>query len=69
MAWPTDGRVTIKSLGNGAGKVNGAQLLGSRDRLEWQQTPEGLVIDLPAERPCQFAWCLRVSGKGLRAAQ
>jgi alpha-L-fucosidase len=66
MAWPTDRKVTIKSLASGAGEITRVQLLGSEGKLDWEQTPEGLVVHLPAEKPCRFAWCLKVSGANLK---
>ena len=62
MAWPADGRVVIRSLAAGAGAVRDVRLLGSEAKLEWKQTAEGLEVRLPAERPCDFAWGLRIEG-------
>ena len=65
MAWPEDGTVNVTSLAEAAGEVTGVELLGSDAKFEWKQTPAGLEVKLPAEKPCKFAWGLRVSGKGL----
>jgi alpha-L-fucosidase len=62
MAWPEDGKVVIRSLADNAGKVTGVHLLGSEAKLDWEQTPAGLVVKLPAAKPCQFAWGLRIAG-------
>jgi alpha-L-fucosidase len=62
MAWPADGKVVIRSLGSAAGAVSGVTLLGSAEKLKWTQTAEGLQVQLPAQRPCDFAWGLRVEG-------
>jgi alpha-L-fucosidase len=69
MAWPEDGKVTIRSLAAGAGEITGVSLLGSPAKLAWRQTPDGLVVQLPAEKPCDHAWCLEVSGAGLKPAR
>jgi alpha-L-fucosidase len=69
MAWPDDGKVTIRSLGEGAGEITGVSLLGSRAALVWKQTPEGLVVTMPAQPPGKFAWGLRVSGNDLKPAR
>ena len=60
MGWPADGRVVIRSLAAAAGPVTGVQLLGSVEKLAWTQTAEGLAVQLPAQRPCDFAWGLRI---------
>ena len=67
MAWPADGKVTIRSLAEGAGKISEVALLGSRAKLHWQQTEDGLVVNLPAQQPCQFAYGLKIVGAGLKA--
>jgi len=63
MAWPTDGRVVIRSLAEGAGKISDVGLLGSQAKLVWNQTTNGLVVKLPQTQPCQFAFCLKISGQ------
>ena len=41
------GEVTIHSLKNGMEKVKSVSLLGSKGKIKWQQTVEGLVINCP----------------------
>jgi len=67
MAWPADGRVIVRSLAEGAGKVTGVALLGHSAQVDWQQTGDGLVVKLPAEKPCEFASCLKIVGANLKA--
>jgi alpha-L-fucosidase len=67
MAWPTNGKATIRSLAEGAGKIEEVTLLGSPAKLDWQQTEDGVVVHLPPQRPCQFAFSLKVVGAGLKA--
>ncbi len=62
MAWPRDRKIVIRSLPEGAGKPTTINLLGSKDRLEWRQTKDGLEVELPRRQPCEFAWCLRIDG-------
>jgi alpha-L-fucosidase len=66
LAWPQNRRLTIKSLAQGSTLVKGAikdvRLLGYTGRLEWRQTPEGLIADLPAKPPCDYAVTLRIKG-------
>jgi len=68
-AWHEDGRVTIRSLATPAGKVTDVALLGCRERLDWKQTDEGLLVHLPAARPCLFAYGLKVTGGNLKTAK
>ena len=68
MAWPADGKVTVHALATPAGKVSDVTLLGSKDKLEWEQTGDGLTLHLPAAKPCEFAYGLKVTGQSLKAA-
>ena len=68
MAWPADGKTTIGSLATPAGKISRVTLLGSQEQLDWQQTDDGLMVNLPAAKPCQFAYGLRITGENLKAA-
>jgi len=56
--------VTITSLGSGAGlldaSVKSVTLLGSREKLIWDQTTNGLVIKCPAKVPSQISVAFRI---------
>jgi alpha-L-fucosidase len=67
MAWPEDGTAVIRSLATPAGKVTGVELLGCREKLDWRQTNDGLIVHLPGTKPCQFAYGLKVTGENLKA--
>ena len=67
MAWPADGKATLRSLATPAGKVTAVTLLGSPENLQWQQTAGGLVVQLPAKKPCKFAFGLKIAGDNLKA--
>ncbi len=67
MAWPADGKVTIHSLASAAGKIDNVTLLGDKDKLDWKQTGDGLVVNLPATKPCDFAYGLKITGQNLKA--
>jgi alpha-L-fucosidase len=67
MAWPAEGKAVIRSLAEGAGKVTGVALLGNHAMLNWKQTAEGLTINLPTEKPGQFAYGLKITGENLKA--
>jgi alpha-L-fucosidase len=62
LAWPQDGRLIVKSLATVP--VQSVELLGSRATLKWTRTAEGLVVELPAERPCDNAFALKISPAG-----
>jgi alpha-L-fucosidase len=67
LAWPDSGSVTIKSLAAGSRlalrKIRKVELLGSKTRLQWSPDPSGLIVKLPAQRPCDYAFVLKISGE------
>jgi alpha-L-fucosidase len=55
--------VTLKSL---AGKkVRRVEMLGLREAIQWNQTSAGLVITIPAKRPCKYAYTFRITSESL----
>jgi alpha-L-fucosidase len=65
MNWPGDQAVTITSLAGGKpvqGKVAQVELLGHAGNLPFTQDAEGLKVRFPAEKPCDYAYALRISG-------
>ncbi len=65
LAWPEDGTLVVRSLASGAGRVQDVTLLGFPGKIKWTQTDQGLVAVLPAQRPCDYVYGLRVRGRGL----
>jgi alpha-L-fucosidase len=62
MKWPETGTVAIRSLAQGqAPSVAAVNLLGHVEPLRFDQEAGGLVVTLPALKPCDFAQCLRIS--------
>ncbi len=59
--WPTDGKLLVPGLKN---TVRRARLLANNERLEATNTPEGVVIDVPAKPldPIDTVIVLRVRG-------
>ncbi|MCX7008148.1 MAG: alpha-L-fucosidase [Kiritimatiellaeota bacterium] len=57
--------LVIESLGTDAKllekPVQSVTLLGSHDKVEWKQNPEGLVVHCPAELPLHYAVVLKIS--------
>jgi alpha-L-fucosidase len=69
MGWPTDGQVTIRSLAalpGVTGKIGNVTLLGYRGELKWTHDNNGLTIQLPAQKPCDYAVAFKVTGQDLR---
>ncbi|MGC3957983.1 MAG: alpha-L-fucosidase [Verrucomicrobiota bacterium] len=64
MGTPTNA-VMIKSLGTNAGlltkQIAKIKLLGSREKLKWQQTPEALVIERPQNQPSSVALAFKIT--------
>jgi alpha-L-fucosidase len=47
-------------------KIASVVLLGSDARLTFQQQPDGLRIQLPAQAPGKYAYAFRVTFEGVR---
>ena len=66
LGWPADGQLIIRSLARPAGQrgdaITGVSLLGHNGALVWKQTADGLVVTLPAEKPCDYTTTLKISG-------
>ena len=64
LAWPANGKVTIRSLGTasprGGRPVHRVTLLGSAATLKWTREASGLAVELPAQKPCDFAYALKM---------
>jgi alpha-L-fucosidase len=65
LVWPDNGRVTIKSLAEGSAlylrAIEKVALLGSQEPLRWIRDRDGLAIELPSHRPCDYAFTLEIS--------
>jgi alpha-L-fucosidase len=59
LGWPADGKVTIHSLGGT--RIQNVELLGSESKLTWQESADGLHIQLPLQTRCRYACAYRVS--------
>ena len=65
LAWPENGKLVVNSLPDDAHQIASVELLGFDGQLPWKQTDEGLVVELPAEPPCDYAVTLKISGTDL----
>ena len=67
MGWPTNG-VNITSLGASAKlldqKIGNIELLGSKEKIKWNQTDDALVISQPETEPNDFAVVFKISLRG-----
>lgn len=66
MAWPTDGRILIKSLGKKnktvpSLRVKTVSLLGHKKKLIFHQNEEALSVSLPVEMPNQISLVLKIN--------
>jgi len=63
LTWPDSGKLVIKSLVAGANRlrVKDVSLLGHDGNLEWKQTAKGLEVRLPAAKPCDYAFALKIN--------
>ena len=66
MGWPEQSQLTISPLAANrpyvAGKIQQVKLLGSDKKLPWKQDETGLTVQLPPEKPCDYACALKTEG-------
>ena len=69
LGWPEDGQLTIRSLAKPGGQninnITAINLLGYDGKLEWKQTPNELVVTLPAQKVSEFTAALKITGTDL----
>lgn len=61
LAWPENGKLLVKSLDHSRTKVTAVSLLGHKGKLKWTQSAAGLSVDLPAQKPCDYAFAFRIA--------
>jgi alpha-L-fucosidase len=73
LAWPEDGKLRIKSLAAASEltkrEIKTVQMLGSKARVKWKRSPAGLIVELPKEKPGNYAFTLKVFPVDRAAAQ
>jgi alpha-L-fucosidase len=72
MDWPGE-QAVITALAAGtqslpAGKIEKVELLGHPGTLEFTQDGAGLKVMLPAGKPCDIAYSLKITGLQIAAA-
>lgn len=67
LAW-SDGPVSIRSLGKSKTKdlkIKSVSMLGTDEELVWEQKNEGLMVNFPDEKPCDYAQILKILLSGI----
>ena len=68
LGWPERGEAVIQSLGADLTLLPRAiakvEMLGVAEPLRWSRGSRGLRVRLPAERPCDHAFVLRITPEG-----
>jgi alpha-L-fucosidase len=59
LEWPEEETVTLTALAGT--KVTGVEMLGLREPVKWTKTDRGLVITVPAKRPCKYAYTFKIA--------
>jgi alpha-L-fucosidase len=70
LGWPEDGKLSIRSLARFPGvtaKIASITLLGGGDApLKFTHDEQALTVELPAQKPCDYAVALKITGESLR---
>jgi alpha-L-fucosidase len=63
LVWPTSGEAVIRSLARTVGSelVQSVALVGGDAKLRFEQSADGLHVQLPAESSSKYAYALRVT--------
>ncbi len=73
MGWPASGTFTVRTLASDApgikGTVSSVRLLGSKEKVKWTRDATGLVVTLPAQKPGEHAYVLKIQGLDLAASE
>ncbi len=69
LGWPADGKLVVRSLAAPAGKIRKVSLLGYKQKVDWQQTAEGLVVTLPAQKVSEYTCAIKITGSDLKPVE
>jgi alpha-L-fucosidase len=63
MGWPEDQKLSIRTLrlGGPVNEIHSVKLLGAEKPLNFKRTETALEVELPPERPCRYAYAIKVS--------
>lgn len=68
LGWPEDGKVLVRSLATPAGKIESVSVLGADKPVTWQQTDEGLTVNVPSRQVSKYTCALKITGQHLKPA-
>jgi alpha-L-fucosidase len=69
LGWPDDGKLVVKSLARtGQGQISDVRLLGSKSKLTWSQSSQGLTVTLPPGQLSPYTCAIRIHGTDLKPA-
>ncbi len=64
LNWPEDGKILIKNLKAGSehypNEIKSISMIGSDEKITWNRTPAGLEVTFPKEKPCEWAFSLKI---------
>lgn len=64
LNWPEDGKILIKNLKAGSEhytkEIESISMIGSDEPITWNRTAEGLEVTFPKEKPCEWAFVLKI---------
>jgi alpha-L-fucosidase len=64
LAWPENGKLTIRSLRTGSDftkrEIKTVQMLGSKAPVKWTRTNDGLIVELPSQKPGDYPFALKI---------
>jgi len=70
LGWPDNGKVVIRSLSktddSGVNKIRRVNLLGYKGKLNFTQTTEGLMVELPDKKISDLTCSLKITGSNLK---
>lgn len=73
LGWPDNGRLLVRSLAKPVAQdinnISSIRLLGYKGKLQWRQSPEGLTVNMPAQKPSDYAVTLKLEGKDLKPVE
>ncbi|AWG22801.1 alpha-L-fucosidase [Flavobacterium faecale] len=66
LDWPADGYVNIETLAKNATyakdlKIKNISVLGSKEKIQWEQTDKGLKVKMPSVKPGDFAYTIAIT--------
>lgn len=62
LKWPGE-TALVRSLASGNAdmpEVHSVEMLGSGEKLQWKQTPQGLMVRMPEQAPTDYAHAIRI---------